>query len=59
MARIKFKNIEVRAKPKKRPGRHKKRSTKQEKRQQKRSRRKEHVYKKSFVAQIEIYLISQ
>jgi hypothetical protein len=39
MARIKFKNIVVRDKPKKRPGRHKKRRNKHEKRQQKKQKK--------------------
>jgi hypothetical protein len=39
MARIKFKNIVVREKPKKRPGRHKKCRNKQEKRQQKKQKK--------------------
>ena len=39
MARIKFKEIVLRDKPKKRPGRHKKRRNKHEKRQQKKRKK--------------------
>ena len=39
MAKIKFKEIVVREKPKKRPKRHKKRRNKQEKRQQKKRKK--------------------